>query len=66
MTQHELAKMGSECLGQYPYAGWHSLHQESYASPVERHFYQRAAPHLHGVNTPALLRVEGDTLIVKN
>ena len=39
--------------------------RKSGASPVERHFYQRAALHLSGLNTPALLKVEGETLFLE-
>lgn len=39
--------------------------RKSGASPVERNFYQRAAPCLPGINTPALLKVEGETLFLE-
>ncbi len=39
--------------------------RKSGASPVERHFYQRAAPHLSGLNTPALLRAEEEILFLE-
>lgn len=64
MIQHELAKMGSASVNIHMLDGTPCI-RKSGASPVERHFYQRAAPHLHGVNTPALLRVEGETLFLE-
>ncbi|MCF3096132.1 choline kinase [Aeromonas australiensis] len=39
--------------------------RKSGASPVERHFYQRAALHLSGLNTPTLLKVEGEPLFLE-
>lgn len=64
MTQHELAKMGSASVNIQLLDGTPCI-RKSGASSVERHFYQRAAPHLRGVNTPALLRVEGETLFLE-
>ncbi len=64
MTQHELAKMGSASVNIQMLDGTPCI-RKSGASSVERHFYQRAAPHLRGVNTPALLRVEGETLFLE-
>ncbi len=39
--------------------------RKSGASAVERHFYQYAASHLSGLNTPALLKVEEETLFLE-
>jgi hypothetical protein len=64
MTQHELAKMGSASVNIQLLDGIPCI-RKSGASPVERHFYQRAAPHLSGLNTPALLKVEGETLFLE-
>lgn len=64
MTQHELAKMGSASVNIQMLDGTPCI-RKSGASPVERHFYQRAAPHLRGVNIPALLRVEGEALFLE-
>jgi hypothetical protein len=64
MTQHELAKMGSASVNIQMLDGTPCI-RKSGASLVERHFYQRAAPHLHGLNTPALLKVKGETLFLE-
>ncbi|MFQ2918329.1 phosphotransferase [Aeromonas allosaccharophila] len=64
MTQHELAKMGSASVNIQLLDGIPCI-RKSGASLVERHFYQRAAPHLGGLNTPALLKVEGETLFLE-
>ncbi|UCM46516.1 phosphotransferase family protein [Aeromonas dhakensis] len=64
MTQQELAKMGSASVNIQLLDGKPCI-RKSGASAVERHFYQCAAPHLSGLNTPALLRVEGETLFLE-
>lgn len=64
MTQHELAKMGSASVNIQLLDGTPCI-RKSGASPVERHFYQRAAPHLRGINIPALLKIEGETLFLE-
>ncbi|MGL5609631.1 MAG: phosphotransferase family protein [Aeromonas veronii] len=64
MTQEELAKMGGASVNIQLLDGKPCI-RKSGASPVERHFYQRAALHLSRLNTPALLKVEGETLFLE-
>ncbi|WP_441254188.1 phosphotransferase [Aeromonas sp. A600556] len=64
MTQQELAKMGGASVSIQLLDGKPCI-RKSGASPVERHFYQRAALHLSGLNTPTLLKVEGETLFLE-
>ncbi|MFM4722965.1 phosphotransferase family protein [Aeromonas veronii] len=64
MTQQELAKMGGASVNIQLLDGKPCI-RKSCASPVERHFYQRAALHLSGLNTPSLLKVEGETLFLE-
>lgn len=62
--QRELAKMGSASVHIQLLDGTPCISKNG-ASPVERHFYQCAAPHLRGINTPALLKVEEETLFLE-
>ncbi|WP_421218510.1 phosphotransferase family protein [Aeromonas jandaei] len=64
MTQQELAKMGGASVNLQLLDGKPCI-RKSGTSPVELHFYQRAALHLSGLNTPALLKVEGETLFLE-
>ncbi|MEH8195817.1 phosphotransferase [Aeromonas allosaccharophila] len=64
MTQQELAEMGSASVNIQLLDGTPCI-RKSGASPVERNFYQRAAPCLSGINTPALLKVDGETLFLE-
>lgn len=62
--QHELAKMGGASVNIHVLDGTPCI-RKSRASPVECNFYRQATSHLHGVNTPALLKVEGETLFLE-
>lgn len=64
MSTEELSKMGAARVLIADYDGVECIHKQD-ASEVERHFYQYVAPHLEGVNTPTLFKIEDKDLYIE-
>ncbi|EIZ0312423.1 phosphotransferase family protein [Vibrio parahaemolyticus] len=65
MSTQDLSKMGAARVSIETLGGVNCVHKEG-ASEVEMHFYQSAAPNLVGINTPALLKIDGNHLYIEH